>query len=137
MSTRFETNEDLANEEEVIKIFTRGKHPYVKLGKHDIDYLVTDVAYVEVKCSPNKSTKYRYQVVNLRKIVKMQDCSRELPTYLVYRYTDCIMYIEVKDIVGEVKWFERKKGVENRKGATNDNELVCYIPKNKMKTFIK
>ena len=137
MSTRYESRQDLVNEEEVVKIFTGGKHPVVKLGKNDIDFLVKDIAYIEVKCSPNDSKQFNFQVLSLIKVVKMQEYSRKLPTYLVYRYSDCIMYINVQDIKGNVKWFERKKGIENRKDATNDKELVIYIPKCEMKVFTK
>ncbi len=134
MTKRFETKQDLINEEEVIKIITKNKSKYTKLGENEIDFLIDGKSYIEVKCSPNKSNKYKYQILSLIKVVKMQHYSRKLPTFLFYKYTDCIMYINVKDIKGNIKWFERKKNI-NIRNAVNDSELVVYIPKNEFKIF--
>ena len=125
---RFETQQDLDNEERVIKAFTKGT-PYQKLGDHDIDYLIPDRAYVEVKCINSLSTTYDTQILSLIKLVKLQEASRKLPTFVVFAYTDKIMYINFNDIDGYIKHSGRKQ----RKGAANDREILVFIDKNKLK----
>lgn len=124
---RFESKQDLENEERVIKAFTKGV-PYQKLGDNDIDYLIPDRAYVEVKCVNSSSTAYNVQILSLIKLVKLQEASRKLPTFVVFAYTDKIMYINFNDIDGYIK----HSGREQRKGAANDREILVFIDRKKL-----
>lgn len=135
---RYETKQDLINEEEVIKHFTKGEHPYEKLGENDLDFVVFSkdgkqkICYVEVKCTNTHSEEYKTQIISVKKLKKMQDYRHKLPTYLVYRYSDCTKSIELKNVEGVLKWGGR---TVVRAGAVNDKELVVYIKKTKMKTI--
>jgi len=124
---RFETEQDRINEYRIMDCFSCG-HPFKKLGNHDVDFVVPGRCYVEIKAKKFRHDKYPAQLISLIKIVKLQERSRELPAFLVFGFTDCILYIKVEDIKGYVKWSGRKQ----RKGATNDRELCLFIDVNNM-----
>lgn len=124
---RFETEQDLANELEVMRQFAKG-HQFHKLGENDLDFTIPGKCFVEVKCINSSSTKYDVQIISLIKLVKMQERAKELPTFIVFRYTDAIKYINFKDINGYV----RHSGREQREGAANDRELLLFVDRSKL-----
>ncbi len=124
---RFETPQDLENELAVMERFAGGT-PFNKLGDNDIDFIIPGRCYVEIKCLNSSSTDYDVSIVSLIKLVKMQEKARELPTFIVFKYTDKIMYINFKDISGYVNPSGRKV----RSGSTNDQELLLFFDRSKL-----
>ena len=104
--------------------FAQG-HPFEKLGENDIDFMIPGRCYAEIKMRKVAFDVDSIEVISLIKVVKMQDKNKHLPTFLVFGFTDCIAYISVVTLIGSVKW----GGREQRNGATNDIELLLYIPK--------
>jgi len=133
---RYESEQDRINEEEVIKQFIKEGEKYKKLGDYDLDFVVYNeeeklrICYAEVKCTNLHSEKFTTQMISLKKVLKMQQYSRSYPTYLIYRYSDCTMSIEIKELEGRVEWGGRNNP---REGAVNDKELMVFIDKSKMK----
>jgi hypothetical protein len=121
---RFESESDLVNERMIMESFACG-YPFEKLDDHDVDFVIPNRCYVEVKARKSNYNKYPVEIISLIKLIKLQEKGRILPTFLVFGFTDGIGYIKVQDIKGYVKWSGRKQ----RKGATNDRELCLYISK--------
>ena len=124
---RFETAQDRANERKVMEVFASG-HPFKKLGDNDVDFIVPGKCYVEIKARKVAFDVYPTLVISLIKVIKMQERSKYLPTFLVFGFTDCIAYINLVALCGSVKW----GGREQRDGAANDMELLLYIPKSEL-----
>jgi len=95
----------------------------VKLGSNDLDFIIPDKAYVEIKSARCPHDKPEYYLISMIKAVKMQYANKKLPTYLFIQFTDKLMYIAFKDIRG----FLDVNGRDNRKGATNDTELMIHV----------
>jgi hypothetical protein len=133
---RYETAEDIKNEEEVIKLFAKkGNFEYKKLNQHSLDFalLKNDIVkcFVEVKCFKSRSNQYPTQVVSLIKFDKMLDYSKLAPVYFVCRYSDNkIMYIKSEDIKGSLMMFRR---TIQRIGNTDDSEIVVHVERSKFK----
>lgn len=133
---RYETKQDLLNEEEVIKRFCKpAGFSYTKLEQNSLDFLVHEgkegKCFAEVKCGGVPSTKYPIQVLSLIKWEKMKTFDSLMPTFLVYKYSDdVILYIRAKDITGAVEKISR---ANPREGNTNDTEFVVKIPKSLFK----
>jgi len=121
---RFETEQDRENEHIVMSAFAQG-HLFEKLGENDIDFMIPDRCYAEIKMRKVAFDVYPIEVISLIKVVKMQEKNKHLPTFLVFGFTDCIAYISLVTLIGSVKW----GGREQRNGAANDKELLLYIPK--------
>ena len=107
--------------------FAKG-HKFQKLGEHDLDFCIPGRCFVEIKCIYSSSTNYDVQIISLIKLLKMQERSKQLLTFIVFKYTDKIMYINFKDIEGFVKYSGRKP----RKGATNDQEMLLFLDRKKL-----
>jgi hypothetical protein len=129
---RFETNDDITNENEVIKRIA-GANTYTKLGPYDLDFEIDGKAYIEIKCYNINSTDFNHCIVSLIKLVKMQAMGKKLPTYLFIQYNDALQYINVNDIEGQIK----RGGRKPRPGSTNDIEFLCYVDKSKFKVWNK
>ena len=126
----FETENDLLNEVEIIKKIA-GKNEFKKLDRFGLDYEITGKAFIEIKKDNSEFKKYPDKIVSCIKLVKMQEASKFLPTYLFIQYLDKLVYIKTDDITGELK----KGGRVERKGSTNDVEFLVYVPKSKFKEF--
>lgn len=126
----FETEKDLLNELEIIKKIA-GKNEFKKLDKFGLDYEITGKAFIEIKKDNSEFKKYPDKIVSCIKLVKMQEASKILPTYLFIQYLDKLVYIKTENITGELK----KGGRVERKGSTNDKEFLVYVPKSKFKEF--
>lgn len=127
---KYENENDLMNEENVIKKIAKGS-PYKKLGEYDIDYEIIGKAFIEIKCYNKRYLDYDNLIISIQKLVKLQQKSRILPTYLFIQYIDCIKFIEVNDIEGYI----RRGGRKPREFSTNDIELLLYLPTAKLNTF--
>jgi len=137
MSTkRFETQEDLDNELQVIKKFcSKGNFSYKKLDRHSLDYAIVKdervVAFVEIKCYKTSSDKYHSQILSLYKWEKLKDYNKLAPTFFVCRYSDgVILYLHAEDIKGDVKFSGRKVV---REGSFSDREFCIFIERNQMR----
>ena len=117
---RFETKEDLERER---KIMDRICKDAIKLGDYELDFLIKDKAYIEIKSYNYKHDALQFYFINLIKLVKMQECSKKLPTYLFIQWTDKLTYINFKDITGHIK----TNGRTPREGSTNDQELIVHV----------
>lgn len=126
----FETENDLLNEVEIIKKIA-GKNEFKKLDRFGLDYEITGKAFIEIKKYKSNFEAYQNIIVSCIKLVKMQEASKFLPTYLFIQYLDKLVYIKTDDITGELK----KGGRVERKGSTNDVEFLVYVPKSKFKEF--
>jgi|LakMenEpi03Aug12_release.lakeMendotaPanAssembly.Ray.scaffolds.fasta_scaffold92680_3 hypothetical protein len=126
----FETETDLLNELEIIKKIA-GKNEFKKLDRFGLDYEIPGKAFIEIKKYKTDFEKYQSVIVSCIKLVKMQEASKFLPTYLFIQYLDKLVYIDSKNIEGELK----KGGRVERKGSTNDKEFLVYVPKSKFKEF--
>jgi hypothetical protein len=126
----FETENDLLNEVEIIKKIA-GKNEFKKLDRFGLDYEITGKAFIEIKKYKSNFDAYQNIIVSCIKLVKMQEASKFLPTYLFIQYLDKLVYIKTDEITGELK----KGGRVERKGSTNDVEFLVYVPKSKFKEF--
>ena len=117
---RFETNEDLERER---KIMDRICKDAIKLGDYELDFLIKDKAYIEIKSYNYKHDALQFIFISLIKLVKMQEYSKKLPTYLFIQWTDKLTYINFKDITGHIK----TNGRTPREGSTNDQELIVHV----------
>ena len=126
----FETENDLLNEVEIIKKIA-GKNEFKKLDRFGLDYEIIGKAFIEIKKYKSNFDAYQNIIVSCIKLVKMQEASKFLPTYLFIQYLDKLVYIKTDDITGELK----KGGRVERKGSTNDVEFLVYVPKSKFKEF--
>ena len=117
---RFETNEDIERER---KIMDRICKDAIKLGDYELDFLIKDKAYIEIKSYNYKHNDLQFIFISLIKLVKMQEYSKKLPTYLFIQWTDKLTYINFKDITGHIK----TNGRTPREGSTNDQELIVHV----------
>jgi len=117
---RFETNEDIERER---KIMDRICKDAIKLGDYELDFLIKDKAYIEIKSYNYKHNALQFIFISLIKLVKMQEYSKKLPTYLFIQWTDKLTYINFKDITGHIK----TNGRTPREGSTNDQELIVHV----------
>lgn len=128
----FETEKDLLNELEIIKKIA-GKNEFKKLDRFGLDYEITGKAFIEIKKYNTNFDKYQKIIVSCIKLVKMQEASKFLPTYLFIQYIDKLLYIKCDDIEGQLK----KGGRDKRNGSTNDQEFLVYVDRNKFKEYFK
>jgi hypothetical protein len=127
---RFETEKDLLNELEIIKKIA-GKNEFKKLDRFGLDYEIIGKAFIEIKKYNTNFDKYQKIIVSCIKLVKMQEASKFLPTYLFIQYIDKLLYIKCDDIEGQLK----KGGRDKRIGSTNDKEFLVYVDRNKFKEY--
>lgn len=126
----FETEADLKREREIIN---RIDPEAIKLGKNELDFLIKDKAYIEIKTARCKHDSKEYYLISLQKLLKMQYANKTLPTYLFIQFTDKLMYIAFKDITG----FVRLNGRTPRQGSVNDLELMLHVQPNLFKEYTK
>lgn len=127
----FEKPEDLEREKNAIEKFVSlFGGSYQKLGQFDIDFKVFDkdktlIAYVEVKGRKKDMSNAYPLPISLEKVSKL--VGKRLNPVVVWACNDGIIYAQVKDVVGEVKWGGRPP----REGSVNDDELMIYYTKQK------
>jgi hypothetical protein len=125
---RFESQEDLLNEEQAIVWFCEEYNlNFKKLEENDVDFVLMKnqkiVAYAEVK-GRNKNLNEAYPLpIAVRKLVKLVD--KKINPLLIWNCLDGFIYGKVNKLVGEIK----KSGREPRNGAVNDVELMAYYKK--------
>ena len=117
---RFETKEDLEREREIIDRICKDA---IKLGDNELDFLIKDKAYIEIKSANCKHNTPQFYLISLIKLVKMQEYNKRLPTYLFIQWTDKLTYINFKDIRGNLE----PNGRTIRNGSTNDQELMVHV----------
>jgi hypothetical protein len=108
--TKFETEEDLAKELEVMKRIAKKKgwEKFYKQDPNDVDFLVPGITYIEIKCYNFDSKKLHFFWVSMIKLYKLQQRAKKLPTYLFIQYNDKLVFIKFEDIHGFIA--VRKKG---------------------------
>jgi hypothetical protein len=133
----FETETDLIREKKAIELFVSiFNGSYKKLGQFDIDYKVSDkdgqlIAYAEVKAS-KRSMKTAYPLpISAAKLVKLVD--KRLNPVIIWACDDGIIYAQVNQLVGEIKWGGRPP----REGSYNDSELMVYYDKQKCMKYVR
>jgi hypothetical protein len=133
----FETETDLIREKKAIELFVSiFNGSYKKLGQFDIDYKVSDdrgqlIAYVEVK-GRIRSMKTAYPLpISAAKLVKLVE--KRLNPVIVWACDDGIIYAQVNQLIGEIKWGGRPP----REGSYNDAELMVYYDKQKCMKYVR
>jgi hypothetical protein len=133
----FEKPEDLEREKNAIEKFVNVfKGSYKKLDPYDIDFKIFNedkkhIAFVEVK-GRNKDMSNAYPLpISLEKVAKLM--AKKMVSVVIWACNDGIIYAQVKDLIGEVKWGGRPP----REGAVNDEELMIYYAKQKSFKYIK
>jgi hypothetical protein len=133
----FETETDLIREKKAIELFVSiFNGSYKKLGQFDIDYKVSDdrgqlIAYVEVK-GRIRSMKTAYPLpISAAKLVKLVE--KRLNPVIVWACDDGIIYAQVNQLIGEIKWGGRPP----REGSYNDSELMVYYDKQKSMKYVR
>jgi len=124
---RFETKEDLEREREIMDRICKDA---IKLGDNEVDFIIKDKAYIEIKSANCKHNTPKFYLVSLIKLVKMQEYSKRLPTYLFIQWTDKLTYINFKDIRGNLE----PNGRTPREGSSNDQELMVHVDPKLFKT---
>ena len=81
----FETENDLLNEVDIIKKIA-GKNEFKKLDRFGLDYEIIGKAFIEIKKYKSNFDAYQNIIVSCIKLVKMQEASKFLPTYLFIQY---------------------------------------------------
>lgn len=125
---RFETNEDLIRERNIMDKICKDA---IKLGDNELDFLIKDKAYIEIKTANCPHNKVPFYLVSIIKAAKMQEYSKKLPTYLFIQWSDILTYINFKDIQGQTKI----NGRDPRNKAVNDIELMIHIDPQLFKIF--
>ena len=125
---RFETQEHLEREREIMDRICKDA---IKLGDNELDFLIKDKAYIEIKSYNYKHNQFDYIFISVIKYAKMQEYSKKLPTYLFIQWTDKLTYINFKDIRGNCE----PNGRTFREGSTNDQELMIHANPKLFKTF--
>ena len=125
---RFETKEDLERERQIMDRICKDA---IKLGGNELDFLIKDKAYIEIKSANCKHNTPPFYLVNLGKLYKMQEYGKRLPTYLFIQWTDKLTYINFKDIRGNCE----PNGRTPREGSSNDQELMIHVDPKLFKTF--
>jgi len=125
---RFESQEDLLNEEKAIIWFCEKYNlNFKKLEENDVDFALMKnekiVAYAEVK-GRNKNLNEAYPLpISVRKLVKL--VNKKINPLVIWSCLDGFIYGKVKKLVGEIKIGGRVP----RNGAVNDVELMAYFKK--------
>ena len=127
---RFETKEDLEREREIMDTISKDA---IKLSDNELDFLIKDKAYIEIKSANCKHNTPPFYLISLIKLVKMQEYSKRLPTYLFIQWTDKLTYINFKDIRGNCE----PNGRTIRNGSTNDQELMVHVDPKLFKIYNK
>ena len=127
---RFETKEDLEREREIMDRISKDA---IKLSDNELDFLIKDKAYIEIKSANCKHNTPPFYLISLIKLVKMQEYSKRLPTYLFIQWTDKLTYINFKDIRGNCE----PNGRTIRNGSTNDQELMVHVNPKLFKIYNK
>jgi len=142
MQKIFESRKDLRRELLTIKKFIKKnklKYTYEKLDWKSLDYELYEckklVAVVEIKNFKVAWGFFPTVLVALKKYIKMLGVKEEkdVPVYfMAHFYCGTIAWIEVDQIDGENKHFERN---EIREGAASDAEEVFYVVNELFKTI--
>jgi len=127
---RFETKEDLEREREIMDRICKDA---IKLGDNELDFIIKDKAYIEIKSANCKHNTPSFYLVSLIKLTKMQEYSKRLPTYLFIQWTDKLNYINFKDIRGNLE----PNGRTPREGSSNDQELMVHVDPKLFRTYNK
>ena len=127
---RFETKEDLEREREIMDRICKDA---IKLGDNELDFLIKDKAYIEIKSANCKHNTPQFYLISLIKLVKMQEYNKRLPTYLFIQWTDKLTYINFKDIRGNCE----PNGRTPREGSSNDQELMIHVDPKLFKIYNK
>jgi hypothetical protein len=127
---RFETKEDLEREREIMDRICKDA---IKLGDNELDFIIKDKAYIEIKSANCKHNTPSFYLVSLIKLTKLQEYSKRLPTYLFIQWTDKLNYINFKDIRGNLE----PNGRTPREGSSNDQELMVHVDPKLFRTYNK
>ena len=127
---RFETKEDLEREREIMNRICKDA---IKLGDNELDFLIKDKAYIEIKSANCKHNTPQFYLISLIKLVKMQEYNKRLSTYLFIQWTDKLTYINFKDIRGNCE----PNGRTPREGSSNDQELMIHVDPKLFKIYNK
>jgi hypothetical protein len=128
----FETDTDILREKKAIDLFVSiFGGSYKKLDPQDVDYKLSDnrgqlIAYVEV-VARIRSMKTSYPLpITLSKLNKLID--KRLNPVIVWACDDGIIYAQVNQLVGEIKWGGR---------PPRNDEMMVYYDKQKSMKYVR
>jgi len=95
------------------------------------------VAYAEVKTYRQTFARAKSHIfISVKKLANLQEVSltNDVPSYMVYRFNDCIGYYSIAEIDNARCGWD---GRSPREGSVYDEELVVHVPKSLMrKTYL-
>lgn len=131
---RYETKEDLTNEESVAKIFCLNMNCTYKKVKEIDDYSpdVTfwrdekRVAVGEIKVRTNVRNFYPTYLISANKINSVNERWSPTPFFLIVRWTDQICWVKVDD--DSIRGWQIRMGGREDRNNPKDKELCYLIP---------
>lgn len=136
---RFETTQDRTREMDTLDTLCKSKGLTFEMTNelNPVDAVLYKdgkvVAYAEVKTYRQTFARAKpYIFVSLRKLAHLQEVSitNDVPSYMVYRFNDCIGYYCISEIDGARCGWD---GRTPREGSVYDEELVVHVPKTLMR----
>ena len=128
----YESDDDRKRENEVADVVAIAWHCR-QVKREDLDCIDRElqrewktVAYLEIKCRNNPSTKYAYYMIDAAKLRGgFRVAEKEgKPFFLAVKFTDGIFWTRVT----EEKLSLEGTGGRTDRGDPNDIEKCCYIP---------
>lgn len=129
---RFERQKDIDREREAVNLLAeKYDWHFQKLGRHDIDFYIENVGYLEVK-GRNRLMRDAFPLpLAERKYKKLIE--KPLNSIIVWSCYDGLIYADLSKITYEKRWGGRTP----RKGSYNDKEMMYYVPNQQELSFLK
>ena len=129
---RFERQKDIDREREAVNLLAeKYDWHFQKLGRHDVDFYIENVGYLEVK-GRNRLMRDAFPLpLAERKYKKLIE--KPLNSIIVWSCYDGLIYADLSKITYEKRWGGRTP----RKGSYNDKEMMYYVPNQQELSFLK
>lgn len=129
---RFERQKDIDREREAVNLLAeKYDWHFQKLGRHDVDFYIENIGYLEVK-GRNRLIRDAFPLpLAERKYKKLIE--KPLNSIIVWSCYDGLIYADLSKITYEKRWGGRTP----RKGSYNDKEMMYYVPNQQELSFLK
>ena len=129
---RFERQKDIDREREAVNLLAeKYDWHFQKLGRHDVDFYIENVGYLEVK-GRNRLMRDAFPLpLAERKYKKLIE--KPLNSIIVWSCYDGLIYADLSKSTYEKRWGGRTP----RKGSYNDKEMMYYVPNQQELSFLK
>ena len=129
---RFERQKDIDREREAVNLLAeKYDWHFQKLGRHDVDFYIETVGYLEVKGRNRLMRDAVPWPLAERKYKKLIE--KPLNSIIVWSCYDGLIYADLSKITYEKRWGGRTP----RKGSYNDKEMMYYVPNQQELSFLK